>query len=213
MEIQAKFNSTEIDIISEIISISFAKAADSFAMMANKKILIKHFDLTITEPEMFAIDSDYANDENLAIVLSDIVGDFKGQSALLFNRKDRETLATACLGTAFSRDRGFREMEGEFLKEMGNVLTGSLITQFCNILKVNMYGTVPKLEYGSITDLKKTIKRDYRGESPLILAIYNEFEIEEMTMTPKMLLIYNEEALNKMQDVISSFDMSDTFLF
>ena len=213
METITKFSPTELDIIKEIISIAFSKSADSFALMAKQKILISYADLQFTQPPKVLINSDYDPKEELITVISDLIGDLTGKIILIFNKTDRQNLVKSCMDMEYTEDEEFKKMEAAFLLEFGNILTGSIVTQFSNIFHLKMYGKVPFIQSGLITKIMDFVTKDCELNSSMILTIQTEFVIKNIKLRPHLLLIFDETSLDKIQDIISNYDMNKKVLF
>ena len=213
METITKFSPTELDIIKEIISIAFSKSADSFALMAKQKILISYADLRFTQPPKVLINSDYDPKEELITVISDLIGDLTGKIILVFNKTDRKILVKSCMDMEYAEDEEFKKMEEAFLLEFGNILTGSIVTQFSNIFHLSMHGKVPFIQSGLITNIMDYVSKDCELNSSMILTIQTEFVIKNIKLRPHLLLIFDETSLDKIQDIISKYDMNKKVLF
>lgn len=213
METITKFNSAELDIIKEIISIAFSKSADSFALMAKQKILISYADLKFSQPPKVLINSDYDPKEELITVISNLIGDLSGKIMLIFNKTDRENLVKSCMGMEYVEDEEFKKIEEAFLLEFGNIITGSIVTQFSNIFHLKMHGEVPFIKSGLITYIMDFVTKDCELISSMILTIQTEFIIKKIKLKPHLLLIFDETSLDKMQYIISTYDMNKKVLF
>ena len=213
METITKFSPTELDIIKEIISIAFSKSADSFALMAKQRILISYADLKFWQPPKVFINGNHDPKEVLMMVVSDIEGDLKGKILLLFNKTDRKNIVRSCMNMEYSEDEEFREMEKAFLLEFGNIITGTIVTQFSNIFNLKMHGKVPLMRSGLIKTMMHSITKEYELVSSAILTIQTMFAIKNIEMQPYLLLVFDDMSINKIQNIVGTFDMNNKTLF
>jgi len=208
-----KFNTTELDIIREIVSIAFVKSADSFAMMAHEKILISYADFQLTQPTKVFVNSNYEMNDELVNIISDLAGDLNGKTMLLFNKTDRKNVVKSCMGLEYSEDEEFKKIEEAFLLEFGNIITGSIVTQLSNIFNLNIHGKVPSIQKGMISNIRDTIAKEYDLVSPLILAVKTVFLIKDYELKPNLLLIFDETSIDRIQNIINTFDANKKDLF
>jgi len=132
----------EQDIIREIINISVAKAADSFAMISKDKVLINVPEIKVFSKDQ-AVEEVVKKEATEVIVLSDIKGDITGNSLMLFSKHHIKKLSEVCLNEPYFDEEDIRLKES-LLLEVSNIITGSLVTQLANILKMNIYGLAPR---------------------------------------------------------------------
>ena len=154
-----QFNSTEKDIINEILNIAFSKAADSLSMMmGGKKILIKSPDVHFVKPNEYVDSSTYKNQKNIALVYSDIEGEvIQGSTLLMFSEKDRAAIIDSAMDIKPDTEEEYRLIEESFLMEVGNILIASIVTQYSNIFRIPLTGGVPYLEFGDIESVEHVI--------------------------------------------------------
>src|SRR5919112_2523484 len=94
MELQV--TELEKDIIKEILNIGLARAADSFALIAKDKVLMKVPDMElIGANELFKLITVY--EDTHEIIQSDIKGDLNGTTLMLFSNNHVEMLSAVCL--------------------------------------------------------------------------------------------------------------------
>ncbi|MCH8318421.1 MAG: chemotaxis protein CheC [Bacteroidetes bacterium] len=176
---------------------------------------MSYSDLQITQPSKVLINVNGNNNskKEFITVISDLIGDLKGKTMLVFNKTEKENLTKTCMSIEYSQDEGSKKMEEAFLLEFGNILTGSLVTQFSNIFNLKIHAKVPFLQSGLFRNIMDAVNKEYELITPMILIIHTVFVIKNIELRPHLLLIFDETSMDKMHDVISTFDTSDRFLF
>lgn len=96
------------------------------------------------------------------LVTTDVFGDVAGKSYLFLSQEEFAALTRGINGTG-SREVNLRE---EFIKELDNILSASVITMLSNQLKLKMYGDVPSL-VGSVAseNILELIEDDFSEEA------------------------------------------------
>jgi chemotaxis protein CheC len=91
----------ERDIIREILNIGLARAADSFAVIAQERVLLEvpNIDLLMSDDILRKV-QDYQ--QNHVVIQSDIRGDFNGTTLMFFSGQHVQRLSRVCLRMAAS---------------------------------------------------------------------------------------------------------------
>lgn len=132
---------TENKILQEIIHKGYSRAATSFSSMLGHKVHIDNnrIDLLKNKNELAEL---FINRNNLHLVETSVIGALIGESYLLFTREEEEAICKMCR-SAFGNEN---YMENELiLKEIDNILSAAVITEFANTLGIRIYGDVPHL--------------------------------------------------------------------
>lgn len=137
-----KISVEEKQVIKEIISIGIAKAADSFALISKDEV-------EINVPELIIIDQKelqkaLSPDKALKMVIqSDIKGDINGHTLLFFYEKQLDLLEKVCLDFNYTKAK-IKDLKSSLVLELSNIITGALVTQIANLLKLDIFGSVPR---------------------------------------------------------------------
>ncbi len=110
-----------------------------------------------------AIEPFYLNKGNL-LITTDIFGDLKGKSYLFLSHKEVELLTTTI---SVGKDPQVNLKE-EFLKEVDNILSASVITKLSNELKFKMYGDIPLLQGMTNAKMEDFFQDDFCEETGAI---------------------------------------------
>ena len=134
----ALLTAMEKDTLREILNIGLARAADSFALVAQGRVLLTIPDvLIVSVDEMMELVHGYGTQHFL--VQSDIRGDFNGATLLAFSAEHIQRLSEVCLRLKAPLSLDLSEMQRSLLLEISNILTGSLVTQLDNLPACRFY--------------------------------------------------------------------------
>lgn len=212
MELQV--NELELDIIKEILNIGLARAADSFAVIAKDRVLLKVPDLQLIEgKDMLKIISKYQDSH--VIIQSDIKGDFNGTTLMLFSEAHIEKLTEVCLMMFNEKSNGkeLTPMQESLLLEISNIITGALVTQLANILKANIYGSPPVAPKNDIADSLKDILMQHPLFQPLIFTVITQFTHHSKMVELPLMLFFDTNTFIKILEIIRSYNFSEDPLF
>lgn len=108
------------------------------------------------------------------LVATDVIGEVCGKSYLLLNTREFDQLSERVYGT----EDALLDFKEEFIKELDNVLSASVITKLANALHLNMYGNIPVLVNPFSCNLRNMIYDDFseEAESVYVNAIHFTFD-------------------------------------
>ncbi|WP_237717859.1 chemotaxis protein CheC [Pontibacter sp. BAB1700] len=114
----------EKDIIKEILNIGLARAADSFAVIAKDKVMLKVPDVQLIEvKDLISLIAKY--EDTHFIIQSDIKGDFNGATLMLFSEEHISLLSSVCLSMLNVQKGELSVMQESLLLEISNIITGA----------------------------------------------------------------------------------------
>ena len=194
----------ERDIIREILNIGLARAADSFAAVAQEKVLLEvpNLDLLMSDDILRKV-QEYG--VNHVAIQSDIRGDFTGTTLMFFSGQHVQRLSRVCLRMQVSDSIQVNELQESLLLEISNIITGALVTQLANILKANIYGAPPSTFSG---DIKALATHLAPGEAlqPLIFSVITQFSDENNSVELPLMLFFDRATFEKILDIIRGYD-------
>ena len=203
MELQV--TDLERDIIKEILNIGLARAADSFAVIAKDRVLLKVPDLQLIEAKAI-IELVKSYEVNHEIIQSDIKGDFNGVTLMFFSDAHIDKLSEVCLKLVTKYDQSLTEIQESLLLEISNIITGSLVTQLANILKANIYGSPPVAPKNGIADSLKDILSHNPLFQPLIFTVITRFMHNTQMVELPLLLFFDTNTFIKILEIIRSYN-------
>jgi chemotaxis protein CheC len=201
----------ERDIIKEILNIGLARAADSFALIAKDKVLLKVPDIQLVEVKKL-IDLVAKYEDTHFIIQSDIKGDFNGATLMLFSNEHINRLSEICLSMLDLKKGEINTMQESLLLEISNIITGALVTQLANILKANIYGSPPKAPKSHIADSLKEILVQHPLFQPLVFTVITRFTHNTKSVELPLLLFFDTGTFLKMLEIIRSFDIGKNII-
>ncbi|WP_237151195.1 chemotaxis protein CheC [Pontibacter actiniarum] len=206
MMMEPQITELERDIIKEILNIGLARAADSFAAIAQDKVLLKVPDIQLIEvKELLKLVAKY--EDTHAIIQSDVKGDFNGATLMLFSDEHIVRLSEVCLGMLDVQPGELSVMQESLLLEISNIITGAMVTQLANILKANIYGSPPKAPKNHIADSLKDILVQHPLFQPLVFTVITRFTHNSKSVELPLLLFFDSKTFLKILDIIRTFDL------
>ena len=194
----------ERDIIREILNIGLARAADSFAIVAQERVLLEvpNIDLLMSDDILHKV-RDYQS-RHVAIQ-SDIRGDFNGTTLMFFSGQHVQRLSRVCLRMKTLESLEVNELQESLLLEISNIITGALVTQLANILKASIYGAPPIAPRGDIADNLQSLMPEQQLQ-PLIFTVITQFSDKDNMVELPLMLFFDRATFIKILDIIRSYD-------
>lgn len=194
----------ERDIIREILNIGLARAADSFAIIAQERVLLEvpNIDLLVSDDILRRV-REYQSQH--VPVQSDIRGDFNGTTLMFFSGQHVQRLSRVCLRMQTVESLEINELQESLLLEISNIITGALVTQLANILKANIYGAPPTTPRGDIAETMHNLLPQQQLQ-PLIFSVITQFSDKDNMVELPLMLFFDRVTFGKILDIIRSYD-------
>jgi len=194
----------ERDIIREILNIGLARAADSFAIVAQERVLLEvpNIDLLMSDDILRKV-REYQSRH--VPIQSDIRGDFNGTTLMFFSGQHIQRLSRVCLRMQTDESLVLSELQESLLLEISNIITGALVTQLANILKANIYGAPPVAPRGDIADTMQSLLPEQMLQ-PLIFSVITQFSDKDNTVELPLMLFFDRVTFQKILEIIRSYD-------
>ena len=194
----------ERDIIREILNIGLARAADSFAVIAQERVLLEvpSLDLLVSDDIIQRV---HDLQTNHVAMQSNIRGDFNGLTLMFFSGQHIQRLSRVCLRMATDDSLKINELQESLLLEISNIITGALVTQLANILKANIYGAPPTAPGGDITTLLQNLLPNKQLQ-PLIFSVITQFTDKGNSVELPLMLFFDRVTFEKILEIIRSYD-------
>lgn len=193
----------ERDFIREMVNIGLAKAADSFAVIARDKVLVNVPEVQIMDPrDVSSVLPD--NNRSDTVVLSDVKGEVNGKTFILFDEKEAIRLAEICIGREDEYKGNYAAMKRSLLLETSNILTGAIITQLANILKLHIYGSAPVVVPFALRKSFSDLISDFPVFKPFILTINTRFINAGKLVELPLVIIFDMDTIEKILGIIRS---------
>jgi chemotaxis protein CheY-P-specific phosphatase CheC len=168
-------NSRQQDFIYELISVGYGHAAKAFSAFSGHHITISNVKLEFSDDPK-ALSALVPGNSTFVTLTTDVIGDLKGKSYLIFSDKEVGRVVEACSPDKWKQSGA--DLTAHVLMELDNILSASVITELSNRLNLRIYGDVPHFHRQSGDDFFKMMLRDFSSnqrESGDILLITNAF--------------------------------------
>lgn len=145
------------------------QAAASFSSMTGQKVTCNQPVLQVWPNPVKAPDINKGAGP-LTVVTTDIMGDMKGKSYLILNERECDQVYDFCTGKGYEKQTGVPR--AEVLKELDNILSAAVITEFSNRLGITVYGDVPHIFTMGKKDIQTMVQNDFNeglGQYPFIV--------------------------------------------
>lgn len=142
------------NVLRKIVHNGLENACLAFSSFIKRTVKINQENLVILMGD-FDIDSLINRTPGKQYVLStNLIGELRGSSYLFFSDNEADEIFNYSPSKGVDKQQVdlFKE---EFLKEIDNILSATVITAFSNCLDIQAYGGVPKIEYLNRKEIKE----------------------------------------------------------
>ncbi|MEQ8238927.1 MAG: hypothetical protein RIA69_06925 [Cyclobacteriaceae bacterium] len=194
------FNESELKVASKLMFDGLSMAKSSMEMILQSPISLEkvNYSDNVTFPvPKFETETNY----NVHIIKTELMGDLKGTSYLIFSDAEVNKIFKACLPEKFLKDNSPENelMKMGFLTEIDNMVAASVITEFSNSLNLEIYGMVPTLEVKKSLEVNRFLENE-AGELDHIVHFKANFHGTELDIAPDFLWILHEDFIDKIKD-------------
>ncbi|MEJ7666665.1 MAG: chemotaxis protein CheC [Hymenobacter sp.] len=182
-----------------------ARAADSFAVIAQERVLLEVPNLDLL-PSASIIERVREYQARYVAIQSDIRGDFNGSTFMFFSGQHVQRLSRVCLRMQATDSLQLTELQESLLLEISNIITGALVTQLANILKANIYGAPPKAPTGDLATALQSLLPDSEALQPLIFSVITQFSDKENSVELPLMLFFDRATFEKILEIIRTYD-------
>ncbi len=193
----------EIDITTSLVRDGFLAAKTSLEFLLKTPFKIE----SITGDDILTDNRTVINCEEIFLLKTIAQGELHATCYLLFSDQDVTKIMETCLPESISNTNSNDavQIRNEFLKEIDNIISASIITEFANYLDVFTYGDVPSLEIVNSNALSSYLQTESKQfDSALYLrAIFHGPELE---VSPHFIWMFQSKLLgmiNKTADGIN----------
>ncbi len=183
------------DSITELIQISFSRAAASLSDLTHHRVLLKAPQISIHPIGELEKTLDRFFNGEVATVHQIFTGPVAGDAMLLLNLEGAVALSHLLIGGEAAGDRLYAS-DREVLTEVGNILLNACLGTFGNMLKVHISFSVPRLHLSSLEGLIKTLVIG-REEIQYALVIGTDFLLQEAQIQGYLVLVLGVSSLEE----------------
>ncbi len=172
-----KLDDVQFDVLKEIGNIGAGNATTALSTMLNVKMdmsvpnvaLIQFKDITTI------IGSE---DQTVVGILLGLEGDIDGMMMFIFDTKSAHHLVNSLMfqnDAEVDEDADFTEMEMSELNEIGNIASGSYLTEISTLTNMNIIATVPQMTVDMIGALLSVPASEFGKYGDKLLLIQTQF--------------------------------------
>lgn len=190
----------ELEIATKLIFDGLSMAKASMEQILQSPVTIKKID--------------YGNDENqtsfysktgerVHLIKTELKGDLKGISHLIFSESEVAKIYKACLPEKIIQDDSpaSKMMKMGFLTEIDNMVAAAVITEFANFLNLDIYGHVPSLQVMPATEVDAYIHNE-SNDFDTIIHFKAIFHGSELDISPDFVWVFQSEFVDKIKNVM-----------
>ena len=135
-----QFSENEFDIVKKIIHLGLIRAAASLSQLIKDEVELPDINFREEASEKHLL-SCYSEEDHYYLLSTKIAGELPAESFLIFDNINAIKLWDIVLPENMA---GNHEMQIATLKEVDNILTASVVTEFSDLFSLNTYGEVPE---------------------------------------------------------------------
>ena len=175
--------------------LGYANAAVSFTKICNRPVRCNHIGTGFHSLAGQAFLKEvFAQNETSALLTTDIFGDFEGKSYLLLSRNEFDVVTR----TIPEKGNSLIDLKEEFIKEMDNILSASVISRLADNLNQRVYGDVPVLVGWVAGKIGDIIYDDFESQTEEVYISVATFEFEGIeTLKPLFIWVIDSSRLDK----------------
>jgi len=197
-----KLKENELQVATKLIFDGLSMAKASMELILQSPVVIRKIDYSSEEKKWPVFKSKIPCD-NVHVIKTELVGQLKGTSHLIFTEKEVYSLYEACLPKKLLNDHSPEStmMKLGFLTEIDNMVAAAVITEFSNFLGVDIFGHVPSLHVMPENEVNSYLEKEVSDLDSMIhfKAI---FEGTEIDIAPDFIWIFQDEFMNKIKNAV-----------
>ncbi len=175
----------------------YSNASTSLSKLTKDKIQFNNFHCNFhrLDSDFFSKQVSLSRNGGNHLITTEIFGDITGKSYLFLSDKEFEVLTSGVVHS---------DLKEEFIKEMDNILSASVITHLSNNLKLKMYGDIPLFVGKVMGKVEDIIFDDFNEqvEEVYINAIFFSFE-DQPVVTPFFVWVVDSQVQHVLESKIN----------
>ncbi|MGD1889839.1 MAG: hypothetical protein ACFB15_04455 [Cyclobacteriaceae bacterium] len=190
-------------IVQHLIEIGYNNAASSFSSLVKQPVTIEALCFEIAETST-KVPITY-QDGNMTLVTTDIMGEAGGRSYLLLSESECSALQGVC-APSISDEEQRKVMQEAIVKEIDNILSAAVLTEFSNALDLHVFGGVPHLFILPRQEMKGKIEEDFAAaDDGYCLTANTRFLLEENTqLQPQFFWRLTTDFLHRIEKYVAT---------
>ncbi len=195
------FDKNELEVATKLIFDGLSMAKASMEQILQSPITIKKIDYSDEDKELPTFDANSGHEVHL--IRTELIGELKGISHLIFTEEDVNRICKACLpGNVLDDDSPESQMmKMGFLTEIDNMVAAAVITEFSNFLGLDIFGHVPSLHVMKSNEVNDYLAKESTDIDSIIhfKAIFHGTELD---ISPDFVWIFQNELVQKIKQLV-----------
>lgn len=189
----------ELEIATKLIFDGLSMAKASMEQILQSPITIKKIDYGSSDGEGFYSKTG----ERVHLIQTELKGDLKGISHLIFSESEVMKIYKACLPEKIIQDDSpaSKMMKMGFLTEIDNMVAAAVITEFANFLNLDIYGHVPSLQVMQANEVDSYIQKESH-DFDAVIHFKAIFHGSELDISPDFVWVFQSEFVDKIKNVM-----------
>jgi len=164
----------QLSALSEVGNIGSGHAAIALSQLIGRKIMVAVTKVQVLDIEEFP--KILGGEKTLiAGVCLRVLGDVQGMILLALVRDSAMGLIDVLTNQKIGTTKILDEMGQSALKETGTILSASYLNALCDLMKIYLIPSVPKMLYDRVETVLQTVFGSLRKESDVVIGIETEF--------------------------------------
>lgn len=196
------FEEKEMQVATKLIFDGLSMAKSSMEQILQSPITIKKIDYSDENSVIPTFAS--GQGDSVHLIKTELIGDLKGISHLIFSEKDVASICQACLPAKVLEDDSpeSKMMKMGFLTEIDNMVAAAVITEFSNFLGVDIFGHVPSLHVMKGSEVNEYLEKESNGLDSSIIHFKAIFHGAELDISPDFVWIFQNELVDKIKQLV-----------
>ena len=190
-----------MEVATKLIFDGLSMAKSSMEMILQSPISIQKIDYS--DEQKVSPTFDLNSEELVHVIKTELKGELKGTSHLIFTEEDVTKICKACLPPDIltSNTPESKMMKMGFLTEIDNMVAAAVITEFSNFLGLDIFGHVPSLEVMKALDVNGYLKTE-STEFDSVIHFRAIFHGVELNISPDFVWIFQNELVERIKEVV-----------
>ena len=172
----------------------YQNACTALSLMTSDKVGFKNFHVGFhrLDSEFFSPSGTFGDEKRNILLTTEIFGDITGKSYLFLSEHEFSVLTATIPNNPGSKIN----LKDEFIKELDNIVSASVITKLANSLNTKMYGDIPILIDGVSCKIEDLIFDDFSENAGEVYINSIHFALESNpTIRPFFIWVIESDAL------------------
>ncbi|MEM6735365.1 MAG: hypothetical protein AAF620_04775 [Bacteroidota bacterium] len=194
-------NENELKVATKLIFEGLSMAKASMEQILQSPISIEQIEYGTSDMD---IDRFGGDESEVHVIKTELMGELKGTSHLIFSEKEVKKLYEASLPKNIVEDESKEStiMKLGFLTEIDNMVSAAVITEVSNFLGLEIFGKVPTLKVIKAREINNYLA-DASSEFEQIIHFKAMFHGKELDICPDFIWVFHNKFVNKIKDLVS----------